>query len=191
MAKKISPEQQAVFSASDAGYYATTIKLANEVLAKEPENIRVWIELGHACWQLARYQAAEAALRNAEDLCTPDQRDVIYGEFGHLYRTQGDFVSAAQWFEKQIATDPSDATGFLFLGSLQLRRGDLDAAEQTLIRALKCEIGSLEEIHFTLGLVYAARNDLSGAANQFEKTLAIDPKHATAKKSLKDMRSAA
>lgn len=188
MSKKLTPEQQAIISASDAGLHATTIELAQRLLNTEPDNVKVLIDLGHACWQIARYGDAEKALTRAIELCDPGKRDVLYGELGNLHRVRGDFATAAAWYTKQIEHDPADATGYLFLGTLQLRQGDLDLATATLQRALVCEYGCLDEVHFTLGIVALAQQEYSTAVQRFEHAIAIDPQHLVAKQALKDAR---
>jgi len=190
MSKKISPQQQSIISASDSGQHATAIVLAKEFLVSDPDNLRTLVDLGHAYWQLARYAEAETTFYKAIEICEPERRDVIYGEMGNLNRARGDFASAKSWFEKQIETDPSDATGHLFLGTMQFRLGELASAQETLSRGIDCEYGCLEELHHTLGLVFAAQDDLASAANHLNQSLRIDPAYAPAKITLKDVKSA-
>lgn len=187
MAKKLSSEQQAIISASDAGLHITTIELANKLLASEPDNLRVLLDLGHACWQIARYDEAETALNHAIEICEPEKRDAIFGELGNLHLARGDFQSAAKWFQQQIETDPNDANGYLFLGSLQMRSGDLASAQKTLKRGIECEYGVLDEVHLLLGLVHAAKKDYSAAQQHFKTATELEPQNVAAKTALKDV----
>jgi tetratricopeptide (TPR) repeat protein len=109
---------------------------------------------------------------------------------GNLNRARGDFSAARSWYEKQIETDSRDAAGYLFLGTMQFRLGELDAAQATLQRGLECEFGCLEELHLTLGLVCVALNDLTSALNHLNQSLKIDPAYAPAKTALKDVKNA-
>ena len=190
MAKKLTADEQAMISASDAGLHLTTVELANKLLEKDPDNIRVLLDLGHACYQLARYPEAEIAFEKALELCEPAKRDVIFGELGNLNRSRGDFSAAADWYQKQIETDPADATGYLFLGALLLRQGKLPEAKQILLQGLNCTFGCLEEVQFTLGLVLRSQNDIVAAASHFQKALEIDASYAAAKTALKDLKAA-
>ena len=190
MAKKLTPAEQAIVSASDAGHQATTVALAARILDLTPDNLRVLIDAGHACWHLARYEVGEKYLQQAIEICEPKKRDVIFGELGNLFRAKGDFDVAAQWYQQQIDTDPTDATGYLFLGSLWLQQGKQQPAVDVLRRGLDCEIGCMEEVHFTLGLALRSLNQLDEAAIHFQKALEIDVNYTVAKVALKDVKSA-
>lgn len=190
MAKKLSADQQAMLSASDAGMHLTTVELAGKLVKDDPDNIRALIELGHAFSQLARYSEAEEAFHKAINLCEPAKRDVIFGELGNLDRARGQFAAAAQWYQKQIETDSSDATGYLFLGALMLRRGDLSEAKRILLEGLNCTVGCLEEVHYTVGLVLRSQNEFDQAACHFQKAVEIDAGYAAAKSALKDLKTA-
>ena len=60
--KKLSPEIQAILSASDAGLHATTISLVQQFLVENPDSPRGWIDLGRAFAQIFRFDEAEQAL---------------------------------------------------------------------------------------------------------------------------------
>ena len=170
--------------------HATTIALAKKLLNSDPDNVRVLLYLGHANRHLACYDKAESAFHQAAERCDPDKRDVIFGELGILHQAKGDFAAATQWFEKQIETDPRDATGYFFLGSMQMKLGLLDAALETLHRAESCEYGDIPGIHLTLGMVLTAQGNLAGAADEFTAALKLDPDFAAAKIASKDNRMA-
>jgi tetratricopeptide (TPR) repeat protein len=190
VSKKNPPELQAIISASDNGMHATTIALAKKWLIGDPDNVRVLIYLGHANWQIACYDNAESAFHQAAERCDPAKRDVIFGELGNLHRAKGDFSTATHWFEKQIETDPRDATGYFFLGTMQMKLGQLDAAAATLHRAESCEYGDIPGIHLTLGMILTAQGNLMGAADEFTAALKLDPDFAAAKIASKDNRLA-
>lgn len=187
MAKTLPPEVQAIISASDAGLHATTVKLVREYVANNPESQRAWIDLGHSLGHLARYEEARQAFEKAIELAGEGPVDVIFGEIGHLYRAQGDFESAISWYQKQIAADPNDSMGYLFLGNVQRAKGDSEAAIATLTKALECELGCREEVHFSLGLAYRNADQMFEAKLQLEKAVAIDDKFAAAKTAIKDV----
>ena len=131
--KKLSPEVQAILSASDANLHATTISLVQKFLAEHPDSPRGWIDLGRALAMVFRFDEAERAFRKVIDTSDPNSAAALYGEIGNLYRTQGKFKDAIQWYEKQIAADEEDALGYLYLGNLLLRQGSLNDAETILI----------------------------------------------------------
>ena len=190
MAKKLPPEVQAIVSASDAGYYSTTVQLLKPYLETNPESQRGWIDFGHALGHLSRYQEAEDAYHRAIELTPEADRDSIYGELGNLFRNQGDYNAAAQWYQKQIDANPSDATGHVFLGSLECKRGQFANAIEILQTGLECETICVEEIHFALGNAYRSLDELTLAKVHYDKAIAADPKYEAAKTALKDVKSA-
>ncbi len=174
----------------DAGQFATVAELAGQLLQTESDNLRILLDLGHANRQLLRFDEAKNVLMKAIDLCDEDRRDVIFGELGQLQRTQGDFPAAAEWFRKQIETDPDDATGYLLLGSMRLQQGQLAEAIEILSHAMKCSFGCLEEVHFTIGLCHRASGQYLDAAEHFQKSLDLDQGYSNAKIALKDVKAA-
>lgn len=187
MAKTLPPEVQAIISASDAGLHATTIKLVQSYLVDNPSSPRAWLDLGHALGNLSRYAEAESAFNQAIELTEGGPVDAIYGEIGHLYRAQGKFEEAIAWYQKQVDADPQDASGYVFLGNVKRVQGKAEDAIETLNMALNCELGCLEEVHYSLGLAYRNHGQYFEAKVQFEKALAIDEKFAAAKTALKDV----
>ena len=190
MSKKLPPEVQAIVSASDAGFYATTVQLLKSYLKDNPDSQRGWIDYGHALGSLSRYREAEKAYHCAIELTEEMDRDSIYGELGNLFRNEGNYDVAAQWYRKQIETNPKDATGHVFLGSLEVKRGEFASAIEILQTGLECETVCFEELHFALGNAYRALEEFTLAKVHYDKAIAADPKYDAAKVALKDVKNA-
>lgn len=188
--KKIGAEAQAIVSASDAGLYATTVALSEAFLVDHPESQRAWLDYGHALGQLSRYDAAEHAFQKALEVAVESPKDVVYGELGNLFRAKGDFESAIRWYQKQIESDPNDATGYLFLGSIWMKQGRLEDAESTLLKGLDCKHGCQEEIQYSIGLLKRSSGQLNDAKKYFESAINLDGKFMAAKLALKDVKTA-
>ena len=186
--KKISPQAQAIISAVDAGYFATTVKLAEQFLAEQPDSQRAWIDLGLALAELGRYEQAESAFQKVIELGDGSSPEVL-GEIGNLYRSKGDFDAAMSWYQKQIDAAPSSSMGHLYLGNIRLRRGEFDAAISIFETALKCDDVCLEEVHYSLGLANRGKGDYQLAKAHFEKALVYDQNFAVAKIALKDVKA--
>lgn len=179
--------QQQLITASDNQWYATTVRLADEYLKVQPESIKAMVDQGHALVKLARFDQALAVFQKAIDLLGDQNPDAIYGEIGNLHRERGDFDAAAEFYRKQIAGDANDATGYLFLGTLQFQQGDLESAEASLRSGLECEVGCEEELRYALGCVLRSAGKLDAARAEFESVLRIVPSDALAKNALKDV----
>jgi Tfp pilus assembly protein PilF len=192
MAKKLPPEVQAILSASDAGLFATAADLLQQFLQANPDSVRGWIDLGHAMTQVCRFEAAEKAYQTAIGLAGADGPvEAIYGEMGHLCRTQGNFEAAQQWYRKQIDQAPDDAIGYLFLGNLQLSSGNRPQAIETLQRGVECQNSAEESIHLALAHAYVSGEQYFEARQQLEKCLQFDPNLEPARRLLKDVKNLA
>lgn len=188
--KKLQPEQQERISASDAGLHATVIQLAQRWLRQQPDDFSSWLDLGHAFWQSGRFVEAKEAFDRALQISTEHPKDVIYGELGNMNRLKGDYDQAAHWYQQQMAADPNDATGYIFLGSLRFRQGELDAAIEILEQGINCQLGCIEELFYTLGLVRLAKEDFYPAIEALQKAAQLDPKHVGVQRALKDAKKA-
>ena len=184
--------QQQLISASDSNLLASTVRLADEYLALSPGSVKALIDKAHALAGLSRYEESLSVYQTAIDALPEGQSpDAIYGEIGNLYRTKGEFSQAIVYYKKQIESDPDDATGYLFLGTLQLQQGDVSAAQETLMSANNCSSGCLDELKLALGNVMRAKGDYEQAAACYTEALQVSPGDALAKAALKDVRQAA
>ena len=183
--------QQQLISASDSNLLASTVRLADEYLALSPGSVRALVDKAHALAGLSRYEESLSVYQEAVDALQDGQSpDAIYGEIGNLYRTKGDFPQAIDYYRKQIESDPNDATGYLFLGTLQLQQGDISAAQETLQSANNCSSGCLEELKLALGNTMRAKGDYEQAVACYTEALQVSPGDALAKAGLKDVRQA-
>lgn len=183
--------QQQLISASDSNLLATTVRLADQYLALSPGSVRALVDKAHALAGLSRYQESLSVYETAIEALQDDQSpDAIYGEIGNLYRGKGEFSQAIVYYRKQIEADPDDATGYLFLGTLQLEQGDITAAEETLQSASKCSSGCPDELKLALGNTMRAKGEYEQAAACYTEVLQVSPGNALAKAALKDVRQA-
>jgi len=181
--------QQQLITASDNQWYATTVKLAEKYLELKPDSIKALLDQGHALMKLARYTEALSVFETALEKLGDQSPDAIFGEIGNLYRDQGDFEKAAEFYRRQIEGDPKDATGGLFLGTLLFQQGDFAVAEQTLRAALQCEMKCEEELRYALGCVLRSAGRLKQAKAEFEEVLRIVPNDGLAKNAIKDLQA--
>ena len=179
--------QQQLITASDNQWYATTVKLAEEYLELQPGSIKAMLDKGHALTKLAQYDAALSTFEATIEQLGDQSPDAIYGEIGNLYRDRGDFAEATNFYRKQIDSDPNDATGRLFLGTLQFQQGNFADAEKTLREGLACEIGCEEELRYALGCVLRSAGQVKLAQAEFEEVLRIVPNDVLAKNAMKDL----
>ena len=183
--------QQQLISASDSNLLASTVRLADEYLAMSPGSVKALLDKAHALAGLSRYEDSLSAYQEAAAaLQDGESPDAIFGEIGNLYRAKGEFSQAIAYYRKQIDADPDDATGYIFLGTLQLQQGDISTAQETLESANKCSSGCLEELKIALGNAMRAKGDYEQAAACYTEALQVSPGDTLAKAALKDVRQA-
>ena len=183
--------QQQLTSSSDSNLLASTVRLADEYLALSPGSVRALIDKAHALAGLSRYEESLSVYQEAIDALQDGQSpDAIYGEIGNLHRAKGEFSQAIVYYRKQIESDPDDATGYLFLGTLQLQQGEINAAQETLESANKCTSGCIDELKVAQGNAMRAKGDYQQAAACYTEALQVSPGNALAKAALKDVRQA-
>jgi tetratricopeptide (TPR) repeat protein len=83
---------------------------------------------------------------------------------------------AAQAYESALATEPGIAEARVRLGRVHWRRGRLEAAEQTLTKAISESKGPLLYLaHLFLGRVLEDRGNLEGAIRSYRASTVIEP----------------
>jgi tetratricopeptide (TPR) repeat protein len=138
----------------------------------------------------ANYDEAEQALQMALCHCSEAKRHLASGLMGFLYKNRGDYDQAAKWFRAVIDAKPDDADGYIWLGSVLARKGELIEAEQVHRKATTCKDGRIDEAYLNLGLVLRGQGKLEEARQYFEKAIAIDPHYKAAKHALADVNAA-
>jgi tetratricopeptide (TPR) repeat protein len=182
--------RKALTDAFDAEQPATTIALAQKLLASEPEMGSAWTRLGYMLGEVANYHEAENALQNALKVSPRSKHSLIYGYLGHFCKQRGDHEGAVKWYRLITDLEPDDAEGYVFLGCALAVQGKLIEAEQAHRFATTRNEGCIDEAHHNLGLVLRGQGRLDEAVECFEKALQLDPKYDEAKKALADVRAA-
>nr|WP_246523626.1 cellulose biosynthesis protein BcsC [Neoroseomonas eburnea] len=116
----------------------------------------------------------------------PDDADAL-GGLGIVRLREGRTAEARSLLERAIAADPSRAASWrqaldgaaysqeLAEGRAQLRRGEIDAAEATLRRAVARDAADRTDAEVALGEIALRRNDAAGAEQRFRAALARRP----------------
>jgi hypothetical protein len=148
----LSDVPEMIADASRNDFAATCVHLAERWLQDHPDDLWVIHKYAEMLYMLTRYDDAVRVYTDAIDEFE-DHRWGIYNALGHLYRYRGWFPEAEKWYRKATEEDPDEATGFIFLGSIQARQGHLKEAEATHRKATMCPEGCIDEAFHNLGLV--------------------------------------
>jgi tetratricopeptide (TPR) repeat protein len=109
---------------------------------------------------------------------------------GHLYRQRRNLRRAALWYRKATVALPTDADGYIFLGSVVALMGDLDGALKWHEQGARSASGCIDEAHYNAGLVLRAMGRYADAARAFRRALKIDSAYVEAQRALLDVESA-
>jgi tetratricopeptide (TPR) repeat protein len=156
-------------------------------------SIRITFECGShgvGLVELARYEDARKALRHAIRLCPADRLSIPYAQMGHLYKQRGNLRRAATWYRKATVASPTEADGYIFLGSVVALMGDLDQALEWHEQGARSASGCIDEAHYNAGLVLRAMKRYPEAARAFRRALKIDAAYVEAQRALRDVESA-
>jgi tetratricopeptide (TPR) repeat protein len=111
-----------------------------------------------------------------------------YFNLGYMYYRQGNLDSAAQFLSKAAAGSPTNGGAVFYLGLTDFKLNRLDEAEANLRRAAALA-PTTPNYHFALAIVLKVRGNSSGAMEEFQRELAINPANHAAAKQMKEMRS--
>jgi len=122
------------------------------------------------------FAAAATHHRVALDL-VPDNPRFLH-HLGQSLIAVGDLASARACYERALTLAPQAPTLHLGLGTVLEREGNLPAARTCFQTAISIRPGA--EPHFRLGNLESAAGQPQAAREQYERALAIDPRHAGA-----------
>jgi hypothetical protein len=111
----------------------------------------------------------------------PNDADALMG-LGDEYYKIGDFKTAADWFTKVTAAEPTAIRGFLALGAAKYNQGDYDGAETAWKKAAEIDDTNVEA-HYDLGFLYLNRQpaDMDGVKLHWNRVVELAPDSDIAK----------
>ncbi len=97
-----------------------------------------------------------------------------FGDLATVLSRQGRHREAMAFFAKGLAENPEDVVLLGHQGLTQMQMGEVDAAEESLTRAVRLD-PAYAEAQFNLGVLRYGRCQHRDAIARFERTLALDP----------------
>lgn len=183
-------QMKRIRQAEDMGQPTIATQLREAFLRIYPNDVPMWISYGVGLVELARYEEAREVLRHAIHLCPADHLSIPYAQMGHLYKQRGNLRRAAMWYRKATVASPTEADGYIYLGSVLALMGDLDGALKWHEQGARSASGCIEEAHYNAGLVLRAMGRYADAARAFRRALKIDSGYVEAQRALRDVESA-
>jgi tetratricopeptide (TPR) repeat protein len=139
-----------------------------------------WVRYGRELIGVSRFDDAEVAIRRGLDLAPSGKRLYLYCDMGEIFKYRGGVDTAVQWFQRAIAEFPDDAQGYIYLGGMLARRGQLEEAERVHRRGTLCTTGCVDEAYLNLGFVLRAQRRYAEAVECFDEAIRRDPRYEEA-----------
>ena len=102
---------------------------------------------------------------------------------GQMLEKQGDLNGAIEQYEKAVAADPKNSTGYNRLGIVYQKLGRFADAEQMFAQGIAVHPGSAS-LHNNLGYTFLMENKLAEAEQSFRNSLAVSPQYQRARMNL-------
>lgn len=160
-----------------AGKKEEALKIAKEILAKDPQNIQALIIAASVYQAEKDLKAASDMLKRASE-ADPERKDLRIA-LGRIQMNLGDISGAVETFAAYTKKFPGDFKGFYFLGKALARQGKVSAAIAALNKASKLEPARIEALA-EIALLYEKSGDMKSLASTYEKILKRDPKNLVA-----------
>lgn len=121
-----------------AGDYTEAEKKYVALIALDPKNVNAYIGLGKTYFRSERWSDAIEAFSFVSD--TLDQKSDLAAAFvGRVYKAEGKWKEAGEWFERALALDGALAKRWVDLGDCYNEMGGRAEALTAYVRALECE----------------------------------------------------
>ncbi len=148
------------------------LKILDEVLKKDPNNVDALIMFGSIKQKQALYDDAKNAFQKVIE--NDPNQEKIYLLLSGIYMEENDLDSAQKVYQKLIQKFPSSYAGYFFLGKIYAEKGDADAAESKFLKTIELKPELIEPRLEMVALYEAKQSDI--------KTVSASSKEALNKK---------
>jgi Flp pilus assembly protein TadD len=136
-----------------------------------PKEVIAEVEGAEAKFQAKDYDGAIAAYQAI--LAKAPKLTRLNVAIARSYRAKKDYKSATEWYQKAIATDPTDNSGRTELAMMQMEQGQLDAARDGLASVADTP-GASKEVFYSLGEIERARDKADEANKWYQRAAEAD-----------------
>lgn len=159
------------------GDAAHASQVAHAGLKSHPEHAGLLVQSARAL--LARGRPAQALDDARKATAIAAQMPDAWMVLGEVQLTLGVLDEADKAFRQTLTLAGDDAIVLRHLGMVQLERGDMQAAQDTLLRARKLSPDD-PQVWLTIAAVRQRARDAAGAVAALQETLRLQPKWASA-----------
>lgn len=146
-----------------------------QILAYEPENVRVLNNLANWYSDHGRQAEAEPLLWKAID--ADDVQPAPYYNLANILRDRKDYAGALELYRKAVMADPTFPYAYTTIAAIYAEQGNLTEAARYLESLKQVQPGNFE-VYYNLGLVYQALGRYTEARRIFQQGLSLtgDPR---------------
>lgn len=153
-----------------------------EALQYNNENPEIYYKLGEANRTIKNYSEAIRQCKRAIELAP--EVGMYYETLADIYYELQNFIEAKKFYKEAVFIDPKNSRAHTFLGILQSKDKEHDAAIKSLETAVSLEQNNAN-IRYNLALAYEVAGKTDEAKNEYEKVLELEPQHKEASNNLK------
>lgn len=137
-----------------------------------PKDLQQELVAADALFNAQQWDQAIAAYRTI--LAKTPALTAINLQLASAYRNKRDYDNAIVSYNDLLKADPNNDRAKIGIGMTNLEKGDLAAAEATLMQAAQGQ-NPTREVFYNLGEVKFANGDTDEAARWYERAVALDP----------------
>lgn len=151
--------------------------LLDQALLSQPEDAALHAERGQLARATDDLPKAVSEYARAVEL-SPNDADLVFnlGEAKHATKAYDDAIAT---YQKALALKPELTRAKVNLGKALAEKGLFGQAKEVLAEVNKGQLAD-PEAHYNLGVILMREGAITSATTEFERALAIDPKHAPA-----------
>ncbi len=168
------------------GQFADASREFEKILAKDPNNVKVLINIGIACAQMDRLTESERWLNKALPLAGKSSEVIeIHNALGRIYYKSNKQPQAIEHFRKACSMD-MNVSCLKGLAQIHYELGQWDDCLQVLAKVLQIDKTD-PDVYGTLATVVMQKGDAEGAIGLFREGLRYAKDNATAAKFYKNI----
>jgi tetratricopeptide (TPR) repeat protein len=161
----------AAVTCKTVGYWKDDTALFGQAIAVQPENAYIRSALGKSLMKRQQYNEARVQLLASNAIRSHPETLYLLGAIAYA---QNRHDEALDYFRRALAVDRTYGPAYTDAGSLLYELGRYDEAEEYLRNAVELDPAPAS-VHRLLAAVLAANKDHAGAAEEYRKSLEIEP----------------
>ena len=159
--------------------YEKALKAFEQILEKDPNFGRAYLEKGFVYLKLHNYPQAIASFNRAEELL-PEQAELYFNRAqSYLALNDQDTQKAEADFSKGLSLDPTNSMAYIILSRIRFREKKFQEGFELLLKAVEANPKS-ERAHFELASFYRTHGKFLEAKNEFLQAKNANPNFAPA-----------